>query len=160
MGYRDDDIVDSDRADAALRRALEQIQALDQLDPPPDLVSRTARRLPLVTPAMARRQVARQMALGITLRLALAGVAALLMVLSALSFFGGGERLALLFGDGERGLSRALLIVQLLAKPLWHAAAAGGAGLWLAGVVALAGASWLWWRTLRRTPIYAMENAP
>ncbi len=132
MGYRNDDFVNDERADAALRQALERLQALDQLAPPPDLVARTARRLPAAPPAVAAGQIARR---------------------------SGGERLARLFGDGGSGLSRGLLTIQLLAKPLWHSVGSGGAALLITGMVALACACWLWWWTLRRTPIYYAENA-
>ena len=48
------------------------------------------------------------------------------------------------------------LTVELLAKPLLRIVGAGG-GLWmLAGLLALAGTGWLWWRLLRSTPaVYA-----
>ena len=157
MGYRDDDIVDQDRADAALRRALERLQALDAA-PPPDLVTKTVRRLPAVPPAVAARQQAQRAFLGAALRLAAALALALVLLLGIASVLGAGGRLALLFGDGGAGLSRALLTVQLLAKPLWHSLGIGGA-LPLA-VAAAVGAGWLWWWMLRRTPIYSTENAP
>jgi hypothetical protein len=160
MGYRNDDLLDAERADAALRRALERLHALDQIEAPPDLVARTARRLPNISPAGAARQAAQRAALRIGLRLAIAGMVALLALLGVVGIFGGGSRLALLLGDGGSGLSRALLTIQLLAKPLWHTVGAGGAALLVSGMAALAGGCWLWWWTLRQTPIYYAENAP
>jgi hypothetical protein len=157
MGYRNDDFIDDERADAKLRQALERLQALDQLPPPADLVTRTARRLPAAPPALAARQIARRAVWRAT---AIAGAVALLVLLGAIGVFGGGERLARLFGDGGSGVSRVLLTIQLLAKPLWHSVGSGGAVLLATGVVALAAAAWLWWWALRRTPIYYMENAP
>ena len=123
--------------------------------PPPDLVTRTLRRLPQELPAIAGQAAARASApSGLVLRVALAGALALIGLLGIWSVLGGGPSLALLFGDGVSGLSRALLTVELLAKPLLRTARAGG-GLWmLAGLLALAGAGWLWWRLLRRTPVY------
>jgi hypothetical protein len=158
MGYRDDDIVDQDRADAALRRALERLQALEAAPPPPDLVTKTARRLPAVPPAIAARQLARRALLGAALRLGAVVALALVLLLGVASVLGIGGRLALLFGDGGVGLSRALLTVQLLAKPLWHSLGMGGA--LPVAVAAAVGAGWLWWWTLRLTPIYSTENAP
>jgi hypothetical protein len=160
MGYRDDDFVDDERADTRLRQALGRLRALDQLAPPPDLVTRTARRLPAAPPAIAARQIARRAALRFAARVAIAGTLALIVVLGVAGVFGGGGRLARLFGDGGSGISRALLTVQLLAKPLWHSVGSGGAALVVAGMLALAGAAWLWWWALRRTPIYYTENAP
>ena len=160
MGYRNDDFIDDERADAKLRQALERLQALDQLPPPPDLVTRVSRRLPAVPPALAARQAARRVAWRFAARVAIAGAAALMVLLGAIGVFGEGERLARLFGDGGSGVSRALLTIQLLAKPLWHSVGSGGAVLLATGVVALVGAAWLWWSVLRRTPIYYIENAP
>lgn len=158
MGHRNDDFVD-ERADTRFRQALARLQALDQVAPPPDLVARTARRLPAAPPEIAARQVARRAALGIGARVAVAGLVALIALLGVAGVFGAGERLARLFGDGSSGISRALLTVQLLAKPLWHSVGSGGAALLVAGVLGLAGAAWLWWWVLRRTPIYYTENA-
>ena len=159
MGYRNDDFVNDERADAALRQALERLQALDQVAPPPDLVARTARRLPAASPAVAASQIARRAVLGFVARSVIAGVVVLIALLGVAGVLGGGERLARLFGDGGSGLSRGLLTVQLLAKPLWHSVGSGGAALLITGLVALACAAWLWWWTLRRTPIYYAENA-
>src|SRR6266508_156076 len=50
------------------------------------------------------------------------------------------------------------LTVALLAKPLLRTAGVAG-GLWmLAGLLALAGIGWLWWRLLRRTPVVYAER--
>jgi hypothetical protein len=156
MGYRDDDIIDPERADAALRRALDRLQALDPVPPPPDLVTQTGRRLPAAPPAEAARQLARRRMLQVGARAALFALGALIVLLGV-SGLTGGARVALLFGDGAGGVSRTFLMVQLLAKPLWHSLGSGGA---VAIIVALAGAVWLWWWALRRTPIYQVENAP
>lgn len=158
MGYRDDDI-NNDRADLAVRRALERLQALDPVAPPPDLVTRAARRLPNVPPAVAARQLARRRAMRLALRLAFGGVFGLCLLLGLASMFGG-QGLAGVFGDGGAGVSRVFLTMQLLAKPLWHSLGSGGTALPIAGIAAVAGAGWLWRWMLRRTPIYSMENAP
>jgi hypothetical protein len=159
MGYRNDDFLDDERADARFRQALGRLQALDQVAPPTDLVTRTARRLPAASPEIAARRATRRAALGLAARVAIAGLVALIALLGVAGVFGAGERLARLFGDGGGGISRAVLTVQLLAKPLWHSLGSGGAALLVAGILGLAGAAWLWWWALRRTPIYYAENA-
>src|SRR5207249_1251499 len=103
--------------------------------------------------AAARRAVRR-----LALRVMLAVVLALISLAGIWSVLGGGPSLALLFGNGVSGLSRTLLTVELLAKPLLRTVGAGG-GLWmLAGLLALVGVGWLWWRLLRRTPVVYMER--
>jgi hypothetical protein len=94
----------------------------------------------------------------VVLRATLAGVLALIGLVGIWSVLGGGPSLALMFGNGVSGLSRVLLTVELLAKPLLRTAGAGG-GLWmLAGLLAMAGVGWLWWRLLRRTPVVYAER--
>jgi len=81
---------------------------------------------------------------------------ALLGLLGIWSVLGSGPSLALMFGDGVSGLSRTLLTVELLAKPLLRIA---GGGLWMAaGLLALAAIGWLWWRLLQRTPALYAER--
>jgi hypothetical protein len=110
--------------------------------------------LPAVAGRAADRRAGRRLALRVTLVLALA----LVGLLGIWSVLGGGSSPALIFGDGVSGLSRVLLAIQLLAKPLLRTAAAGG-GLWiLAGMLALAGVGWLWWRLLQRTPVVYAER--
>src|SRR5436309_1056944 len=86
----------------------------------PPMRCRTARRLPAAPPAVAAGQIARRAALRFAARLAIAGVVALIALLGVAGVLGAGGRLARLFGDGGSGLSRGLLTIQLLAKPLWH----------------------------------------
>src|SRR5690242_14201390 len=108
MGYRDDDILDDERADAQIRRALQRIQALDQLAPPPDLVTRSARRLPSAPPAVAARVAARRRLLRSALALAALGLIALVALVGLASLVGDSPLVARLFGDGGAGLSRGL----------------------------------------------------
>jgi hypothetical protein len=93
------------------------------------------------------------------LRWALAGALALIGLLGIASVLGAGTSLALMFGDGVSGLSRVLLTLELLAKPLLRTTAAGGLLVMLAGLLALAGAAALWWRMLRHTPVVYAERA-
>jgi len=53
MGHRDDDFLNDERADAALRRVLARLGEPVQVAPPPDLVTGTARLLPSEPPALA-----------------------------------------------------------------------------------------------------------
>jgi hypothetical protein len=159
MGRRDD-FLDDERAEDAIRRVLARLDEPSAVPSPPDLVTRTARRLPGVAPAIAARDAARaarvRLALAVVIALAL-GLFAALGIWSAL---GSGEQLALLFGDGAGGLSRAVLTLQLLSKPLLRAVTGAGAAALVGGLVALAAAAWLWWWLLQRTPVQYVERAP
>ena len=158
MGSRDNHMLDDERHDELLLRLLERSGQPTDATPPADLVTRTLRRLPQELPAIAGQAAARRARLRLALRAVVASVLALIGTLGIWSVLGGGPSLALMFGDGVSGLSRALLAVELLAKPLLHIAGAGG-GLWmLAGMLALAGAIWLWWRLLQRTPVIYAER--
>lgn len=158
MGNRDNHVIDDQRHDQLLLRLLERSGQPTAAAPPADLVTRTLRRLPQDLPAIAGQAAARRARRRLALRAALASALALIGMLGIWSVIGGGPSLALMFGDGVSGLSRALLALELLAKPLLHTAAAGG-GLWmLAGLLALAGAIWLWWRLLLRTPVIYAER--
>jgi len=151
-------MIDDQRQDELLRRLLELSGQPAAVAPPPDLVTSTLRRLPQDLPAMAGVAATRRSRRRLVLRVILAGVLALIGVLGIWSVLGGGPSLALMFGNGVSGLSRVLLTVELLAKPLLRTAGTGG-GLWmLAGLLALTGVGWLWWRLLRRTPVVYMER--
>lgn len=158
MGSRDNHMIDDQRHDELLLRLLERSGQPTDATPPADLVTRTLRRLPQELPAIAGQAAARRARLRLALRAVVASVLALIGTLGIWSVLGGGPSLALMFGDGVSGLSRVLLAIQLLAKPLLRTAAAGG-GLWmLAGLLALAGVGWLWWRLLQRTPVVYAER--
>ena len=158
MGSRDNHMIDDQRYDELLLRLLERSGQPAAAPSPPDLVTRTLRRLPPVPPAVAGQAAARRASWRLARRVTLALALALIGLLGIWSVLGGGPSLALMFGDGVSGLSRVLLAIQLLAKPLLRTAAAGG-GLWmLAGMLALAGVGWLWWRLLQRTPVVYAER--
>jgi len=151
-------MIDDQRQDELLLRLLERSGQPAAVPPPPDLVTRTLGRLPHELPAVAGLVAARRAGRRLLLRVALATVLALIGLFGIWSVLGGGPSLALIFGNGVSGLSRVLLTVELLAKPLLRTAGAGG-GLWmLAGLLALAGVGWLWWRLLRRTPVVYAER--
>ena len=158
MGSRDNHIIDDQRHDELLLRLLERSGQPAAVTPPPDLVTSTLRRLPHEPPAIAKLAVTRRARRRLALRVMLAGVLALIGLVGIWSVLGGGPSLALMFGNGVSGLSRVLLTVELLAKPLLRTAGAGG-GLWmLAGLLALTGVGWLWWRLVRHTPVVYMER--
>jgi len=158
MGNRDYNVIDDRHDEEVLRRLLERSGQPVAAPAPPDLVTRTLRRLPQQPPAAAARAATRRAVRRVALRWALAGVLSLIGVLRIWSVLGAGPSLALMFGDGVSGLSRALLTLELLAKPLLRTAGAGGGLFMLAGLLALAGAGWLWWRILQRTPVVYAER--
>ena len=126
--------------------------------PPPDLVARSTRRLPAQPPELAARLAARRRALRLLLSAALLGGFTLVALIGIVGVLGGDARLALIFGDGASGLSRVLLTLHLLAKPLVRTIGAVGAPLLLAGAFALATGGWLWRRLLLPTPYAYVEE--
>jgi hypothetical protein len=158
MGSRDDRFLDDDRADALMRRVLARMGEPAQAAPPPDLVTSTARRLPAEPPALAARLASRRRAARLALSGLAQGLVALVALIGLAGTLGGDPRLALLFGDGAGGLSRALLTLHLLAKPIVRAMGMASAPLLLAGALALIGGGWLW-RRLLLVPAYAYAES-
>lgn len=159
MGRRDDNFIDDDQVDHAVRRMLERRSDPIQLAPPPDLVTRTLRRLPPVPPAAAaqaeRWQRVQRRALG-----GLAGFMALMVAaLSVWNVAGNGPELALVFGDGSGGISKLLLTLHLAVKPLWNTLAAAGMLAFALAGVAVVGGGWLWWWLIRRAPLDARAES-
>ena len=155
MGSRDDNFLDDERADALMRRVLARVGEPALAAPPPDLVTSTARRLPAEPPVMAARLAARRRTTRLALSALAFGLVALVALIGLAGTLGGDPHLALLFGDGASGLSRALLTLHLLAKPIVGAVGAAGASLALAGALALIGGGWLWRRLMLQAPVYA-----
>jgi hypothetical protein len=159
MGSRDNRVIDDQRYDELLLRLLERSGQPAVVEQPPDLVTRTMRLLPHEVPAAAGQAAMRRARRRLILRAILTIAVVLIAAFGIWSVLGGGPSLALIIGDGVSGLSRVLLTVQLLAKPLLRTAGIGD-GLWMmAGLLALAGLGWLWWRLLRRTPVVYAERA-
>ena len=148
MGSRDDHFLDDDRADALMRRLLARTGEPTLAAPPPDLVTSTVRRLPAEPPTLAARLATRRRIARLTLGVLAFGLVALVALIGLAGTLGGDPRLALLFGDGASGLSRALLTLHLLAKPIVRALTTAGAPLALAGALALLGGGWLWRRLM------------
>ena len=161
MGGRDDHFLDDDRADALMRRLLARAGEPALAAPPPDLVTSTARRLPAEPPALAARTAARRRIARLALGALAFGLVALVALIGLAGTLGGDPRLALLFGDGASGLSRALLTLHLLAKPIVRAVSTAGAPVVLAGTLALIGGGWLWRRLMQPISVHAYaENQP
>ena len=148
MGSRNDRFIDDERADALMARLLAHGDEPALAVPPPDLVARTARRLPVEPPAVAARLQARRRLLRAGLAVLLLGVFVLAALIGLGSMLAGEPRLALLFGDGTSGISRFVLTLYLLAKPLVHTVGAVGLPLLAALALALALFGWLWRRLL------------
>ncbi len=158
MGNRHDHLLDDDRADVAMRRVLASVGEPAQIEPPPDLVSRTLRRLPAAAPASVARTAAARRLLRATLAL---GFGALLLALALLNLLGGfspSSPLMAMLGDGGSGIGRVLLTLHLLTKPLLRSITVDSLVLLGSALVALAG-GWMWWTLIRRTPIAAAAEA-
>jgi|GEM_PF-1261302 len=161
MGRRDDNFLDDERADMALRRLLTRAGEPSQVSPPADLIARTARRLPAAPPTLAARRIRQRQAVRLALIIVICGLVALVALASLLDVLAGQGQLAGLFGTGGSGISRVVLTLHLLVKPALWAIGAVGAPLLIAGSVATVVAAWLWWWLLRRTPAYTvLEQAP
>lgn len=158
MGRRENDLVNDMDADAQLHQLLEQFGEPRLLDPPPDLVSRTLRRLPTASPIAQARSAARTR----TIQWALLAVVGVLVVLIALTQFwsalGFGPSPVYLFGDGSGGLSQTLLLLQLLTKPLLGSLGAAGPQNLAAGTLLLLVSAGLWWWLVQRTPVYVVAE--
>jgi hypothetical protein len=105
--------IDDEPVEGEFRRVLGMYGEPSNPTPPTDFVVRTARRLPDQLPIALLRQQRFLFALRTLLFL---GVG-LLVVLGAWLLLNPGPA-ALLLGDGQNGISRTLLTVQLLLKPI------------------------------------------
>ncbi|MFL5806647.1 MAG: hypothetical protein ACJ8CR_33585 [Roseiflexaceae bacterium] len=111
MGSRDDHFVDDERADALMRRLLARANAPIP-EPPPDLVTRTARRLPAAPPALAAARAARRRMIRIAIGAAVLGAVALVALIGLAGVASGNPHLALIFGDGALEPGKVGAVVQ------------------------------------------------
>lgn len=155
MGSRDDHFLDDERTDALMRRVLARVGEPTLATPPPGLVTSTGRRLPAEPPAQAARLAAQRRAVRLAIGALVFGLVALVALVGLVGTLGGDPRLAMLFGDGAGGLSRALLTLHLLAKPIVRMVGATSVPLLLVSALALIGGGWLWRRLLLPAPAYA-----
>jgi hypothetical protein len=154
MGPRANNPLDEEHADAAMRRVLERNDHFVSREPPPDLVTRTLRRLPPVPPAVAAPAEFRRRARRLALLSGIGLFAVLAVFLGLWNVFGAGTHLALIFGDGSGGLSRVLLIVQLLIKPLIATFSSVAPVFLLTSTLVVLSGGWWWWRLIRQTPVH------
>lgn len=158
MGSRANNPLDEKHADAAIRRALERNGQFGLLEPPPDIVTRTLRRLPPVPPALAARAEARRRAPHLALLSSLSLLAILTISLGLWDLFGSGTQLALMFGDGSGGISRVLLILQLVIKPVIATFATVAPMFLFTSTLVVIGGGWVWWRLIRHTPVHTFPE--
>lgn len=158
MGNGHDHFIDDERSDAAIRRVLGLVDEPRLIDPPPDLVTRTLRRLPAEPPALAARRLAGRAWRRTALSLGAGALVLTLALLNLLSDAGVLPTSALILGDGSGGLSRVLLTLHLLTKPLLHSLAVDPLVLLGSAVLAALGGG-LWWWLVRQTPVYAVAEA-
>lgn len=122
--------LDEEPAESEFRRLLRMYGEPSNLNPPTDLVTRTARQLPAETPAQALRQVQiRRLA-----RWAILGLFLLAVVLGIIILFAIGPATAPI--GGQAGLGRTLLTLQLILKPLKGLLSMVGLPLLLIGIAA------------------------
>lgn len=157
MGYRENNDID-EPSEEALRRALSRLGSIQTLEPPPDVVARTMRRLPSAPPAAAARATARRRMRRLTLLVIGSCLIIPFAFISLLSVFGLGPSPALLIGDGSSGLSRLLLVLQLLSKPLLGAIVSVAPELIVGSLVVALMSGWLWWKLVQQKPAYAVAE--
>lgn len=112
MGIQTDYQLDNESAEKDFRHLLSSFGEPTPVLVPPDLVVRTARRIPPHAPHI----VLRRQRIRFAIRLFLVLLVILLAVLGLISQSSGPS--AMLFGSGDVGLSRVLLMSQLALKPL------------------------------------------
>ena len=149
MEHRNDNLLEDDHTDAALRRLIEVAPAPTGVSSV-DLVARTLHRLPTVPPAVvaqSQRDLARRNRL---LRRITVALILFVAVFNIWSVAGHGPQMAFALGDGQSGLSSVLLGLQLAAKPLWYSIRALNPAV-IGGAIIIAGISiWLARRLVQR----------
>ncbi len=126
--------VDEDPAESEFRRLLRVYGEPSNLNPPPDLVARTARQLPPETPASAlRRLYIRRI-----LRWAILALILCAVLLGVVLLFATGPATTPI--GGQVGFGRTLLTLQLILKPIKGLITIFGLPLLLVGVSASVGA--------------------
>jgi hypothetical protein len=146
MGYRDNTDLDDEQVDALMARVLGDMRA--PVLPPPDLVTRTARRLPPVPPRIAAQHAQHHHMFRKVVLWFLAVATVFVVLIGVAGIFSGNPYFALLFGDGSHGLSQMLLSLSLLAKPIVRAPGMLGYPVIFASLSVLVGSIWLWVRLL------------
>lgn len=159
MGRGDDNLLEDDRADVALKRIFEADPDVRATALPQDLVTRALYRLPPVPPTQAAQHLARRRRQRLAATLVVVLPAVLIGALNVWSVAGSGPQMAFALGDGRAGVSAVVLGTQLAAKPFWNTLQQASPGVLIGAlVVALVGIV-LWWRLVRRTNAEFEEDA-
>lgn len=133
MGIPTDSQLDDFDEEDSFRRLLHSFGEPAAVVPPPDLVVRTARRIPQQRPqAVFHRQRRRSLTL-----IVLVLVLILLAAIAMFSQYSGPSTVP--FGSGEVGLGRVFLISQLALKPLLGTISSLSLFLFGVGLAAIAG---------------------
>lgn len=147
-----------EQADESLYQALEQAGYLHPKTPPSDLVTRTLRQLPQITPAAAQRTAQKQR----LWRFVTVGAAVTLVLcivfVGLWNTFGMHSPVVVTLGDGSSGISRLLLTLHLMSKPLVRSFGSLVPSLLFIGTFIAVGSAWLWWIVIQRTPVYAISE--
>lgn len=151
MASRDNRVVNEEGADALMRQLLGE--ALMPISPPPDLLTRSVRRLPKTAPRIAALQQAKRARIRTLISLFIACGFVLVALIGMVGVFSGNPSLAFLFGDGSQGISQVLLGLHLLAKPMIRILTLLGWPVMLACMATMLAGGWLWWRLLP-APLY------
>lgn len=138
--------LDDEQVDALMNRVLGDMRT--PILPPPDLVTRTARRLPPVPPRIAAQHEQHHRLFKKVMVWFLSVATAFVVLIGVAAVFSGNPYFALLFGDGSQGLSQMLLSLSLLAKPIVRAPSMLGYPVVFASISILVGSIWLWVRLL------------
>lgn len=159
MEYRDDNIVEEQRADAVFKRLIDSTPVQPQ-PASAELVARTLHRLPNAAPALAAQLQQVRTRRNRRLRSLLLSLLALVAAFNIWGVVAHGPQMAFMLGDGESGLSGLLLGLQLAVKPLWYVIRALDP-LLIGGALLIAVASiWLTRRLVRRTQAhYEVETS-
>jgi hypothetical protein len=154
MGSRNNPFVKKERADVAMQRVLREFNQPTMPEPPPDLVSRTLKRLPNMPPAQAARMLRRKQRVRTLVRVVLFLCSIFIAVVGCVALLGG-TQWALLFGNGESGVSRIWLMSALALKPLTHTIGLSQPSIVAVALVFITISMACWWWLIRSTPAIA-----
>lgn len=147
-----------EQANDSLYQALDQAGYLHPKTPPSDLVTRTLRHLPQVAPATAQRTSKRRHTWRVVTTGAAIAVVLFVVFAGMWNTFGVHSPVVFTFGEGDSGISRLLLTLHLMSKPLVRSLGSLAPSLLFIGTFIAIGSAWLWWFLIQRTPVYAIAE--